>query len=337
MSVDKKVTPVSADAVPWLEEEVRQAKAQIHKLQQQLEQAQKQIWNLSESVQKAEDLFSNLASYLTAFPHLQDEMRQAMEQLGRLHERQLANQARIEEVTRHQQSAAEREREERSVFLRRLETAEKLVQSYEGRMLAMEEGGRRFRDDISLAEKRVADLDKGLEDVVGKTARHSEAVKRLEQEVGRLHTELDTLAKQDAALSERLQLYGEQARRTQEQVTVLAEDRVVHQELTDVQDHWHMERQRLEDRVKALEQIADEQRQRAEDQASTLELIEGKSQTQMERLAAFQQQIREHRQQVVDYLRKLSQFQERQKRRQLTALEQELKEIKQRDLKLGGD
>ena len=33
----------------------------------------------------------------------------------------------------------------------------------------------------------------------------------------------------------------------------------------------------------------------------------------------------------------LSQFQERQKRRQLAAMEQELKEMKQRDLKLGGE
>jgi hypothetical protein len=49
----------------------------------------------------------------------------------------------------------------------------------------------------------------------------------------------------------------------------------------------------------------------------------------------FQQQIRDHRQQVTEFLRKLTQFEERQKRRQLAALEQELKEIKQRDLKLG--
>lgn len=326
-----------ADAVPWLEEELRQAKSQLHKLEQQVEQARNQVWNLAESVQKGEDVLSALASHLTTFPHLQDEVRQAKEQLGRLQERQLANQSRIEEMIRQQQAAAERQREEHGGSLRRLEAAERLAQSYEGRMLAVEEGGRRFRDDISLLEKRLEVADKGLEEVGGKTAHHSEAVKRLEEEMRRLHVESDALTKQDSILSERVQLLAEQVRRLGEQVTILSEDRVAQQELKDVQDHWHAESQRLDERLKALERVVGEQHQHAEDHARALELLESKSQTQMERLAAFQQQIREQRQQVVAYLRKLSQFQERQKRRQLAAMEQELKEMKQRDLKLGGE
>ena len=98
-----------------------------------------------------------------------------------------------------------------------------------------------------------------------------------------------------------------------------------------------MEGQRLDERLKALERAMGERQQYAEDHARALELLESKSQTQTERLATFQQQIREQRQQVAAYLRKMSQFQERQKRRQLAAMEQELKEMKQRDLKLGGE
>jgi chromosome segregation ATPase len=326
-----------AGAVPWLEEELRQAKSQLYKLQQQVEQAQNQLWNVVESVQKGEDVLSTVASHLTAFPHLQDEVRQAREQLGRLQERQLANQSRIEEMMRQQQTAAEREREQHSASLRRLEAAERLTQSYEGRMLAVEEGGRRFRDTASLLEKRLEAADKGMEEMATKTARHSEAVKRLEEEARRLHTDTDALTKQDSILSERVQLLVEQVRRLAEQVTVLSEDWVGHQELAGVQERWRTEGQRLEERLKALEQALGEQQQRAEDHARALELLESKGQTQMERLAAFQQQIREQRQQVVDYLRKSGQFQERQKRRQLAATEQELKEMKQRGLKLGGE
>jgi hypothetical protein len=327
----------SAGAVPWLEEELRQAKSHLHKLQQQVEQAQNQIWNLAESVRKVEDVFSAHASHLTAFPHLQDEVRQTKEQLGRLQERALANQSRLEEAIRQQQGAVDRERGERSGSVRRLEAVEKLAQSYEGRVLAVEEAGRRLRDDASLLEKRLEAANKGVEEVATKTARHGEAVKRLEEETRRLHTETDALLKQDSILAERVQLLVEQVRRLGEQVTIVSEDHVVHQELADVQEHWHTDGQRLDERLKALEQALGEQQQRAEDQARARELLESKDQTQMERLAAFQQQIREQRQQVADYLRKLSQFQERQKRRQLAALEQELKEMKQRDLKLGGE
>jgi chromosome segregation ATPase len=327
----------SAGAVPWLEEELRQAKSQLYKLEQQVEQARNQLWNLAESVQKGEDVLSALASHLTAFPHLQDEVRQAKEQLGRLQERQLANQSRIEDVMRQQQVAAERQREEHSASLRRLEAVERLVQSYEGRMLAVEEGGQRFRDDVSLLEKRLEAADKGGEEMATKTARHGEAVKRLEEETRRLHTEADALTKQDSILSERVQLLIEQVRRMGEQVTIMSEDGVVHQELADAQEHWRADGQRLDERLKALERAMGERQQHAEDHARALELLESKSQTQMERLAAFQQQIREQRQQVAAYLRKLSQFQERQKRRQLAATEQELKEMKQRDLKLGGE
>jgi len=335
MGVDKKVTALPPDAVPWLEEEVRQAKALVHKLQQQVEQTTNQAWVLSQGLQKAEDVLAAVSAQLVALPQVQDEVRQLKEQVGRLHERFLASQGRMEETVRQQQTAMEREREERSASLRRFEGIEKLTQSYEGRVLAMEEGQRRVRDDIALLQKRAIELDKGLDDVAGKVARHGEAVKRLEQESGRVHAELDALAKQDSALSERVGLYGEQARRTEEQVGVIGADRVVRQEFADVQTHSRGEQQRLSERLKALEQTLDEMRQRAEDQSRALELAESKGATQMERVTLFHQQIRDHRQQVAEFLRKLTQFEERQKRRQLASLEQELKEIKQRDLKLG--
>jgi chromosome segregation ATPase len=335
MGVDKKVTALPPDAVPWLEEEVRQAKALVHKLQQQVEQTTNQAWVLSQGLQKAEDVLAAVSAQLVALPQVQDEVRQLKEQVGRLHERFLASQGRMEETVRQQQTAMEREREERSASLRRFEGIEKLTQSYEGRVLAMEEGQRRVRDDIALLQKRAVELDKGLDEVAGKVARHGEAVKRLEQESGRVHAELDALAKQDSALSERVGLYGEQARRTEEQVGVIGADRVVRQEFADAQTHSRGEQQRLSERLKALEQTLDEMRQRAEDQSRALELAESKAATQMERVTLFQQQIRDHRQQVGEFVRKLTQFEERQKRRQLASLEQELKEIKQRDLKLG--
>jgi chromosome segregation ATPase len=334
MGVDKRTT-APPDAVPWLEEEMRQAKALVHKLQQQTEQTTNQAWVLSQGLQKAEDALSGMSAQLVALPQLQDDVRQLKEQVGRLHERLLAGQGRMEETVRQQQTAMEREREERSVSLRRVEGTEKLTQSYEGRVLAIEEGQRRIRDDVSLLQKRAVELDKGVDEVTGKAARHGEAVKRLEQESSRVHAELDALAKQDSALSDRLQLLGEQARRTEEQVAVIGADRVVRQEFADALTHWRGEQQRLGDRIKTLEQTLDEIRQRAEDQARALELLENKASTQMERVGLFQQQIRDHRQQVTEFLRKLTQFEERQKRRQLAALEQELKEIKQRDLKLG--
>jgi len=335
VSVDKRVTPSPPDAVPWLEEEVRQAKALVHKLQQQVEQTTNQAWVLSQGLQKAEDVLTAVSAQLVVLPQVQDEVRQLKEQVGRLHERLLAGQGRMEETVRQQQTAMEREREERSASLRRFEGIEKLTQSYEGRVLAIEEGQRRLRDDIALLQKRAVELDKGLDEVTGKAARHGEAVKRLEQESSRVHAELDALAKQDSALSERLQLYGEQVRRTEEQVTVIGADRVLRQEFADADTHWRGEQQRLADRLKVLEQTLGEIRQRAEDQSRALELLENKASTQMERVSLFQQQIRDHRQQVAEFLRKLTQFEERQKRRQLASLEQELKEIKQRDLKLG--
>jgi chromosome segregation ATPase len=335
MSVDKKVTPPAAEGLSWVEEEVRQAKALVHKLQRQVEQASNQGWVLSQGLQKAEDLLAAMSAQLVALPLVQDEVRQLKEQVGRLHERLLASQGRMEETVRQQQMAMEREREERSASVRRFEGTEKLVQSYEGRMLTIEEGQKRLRDDVAVLQKRAAELDKGLDEVVGKTARHGEAVKRLEQESSRIHAELDTLAKQDSTLTERLQLFGEQARRSEEQVAAIGADRVVRQEFADAEARWRGEQQRLSDRLKVLEQTLAEIRQRAEDQARALELLESKAATQMERVTTFQQQIRDHRQQVGEFVRKLTQFEERQKRRQLASLEQELKEIKQRDLKLG--
>ena len=143
MGVDKKVTALPPDAVPWLEEEVRQAKALVHKLQQQVEQTTNQAWVLSQGLQKAEDVLAAMSAQLAALPQVQDEVRQLKEQVGRLHERLLASQGRMEETVRQQQTAMERGARGAQRLSAPVEGIEKLTQSYEGRVLAMEEGQRR--------------------------------------------------------------------------------------------------------------------------------------------------------------------------------------------------
>src|SRR4030042_1965736 len=109
MGVDKRVTPPPADALPWLEEEMRQAKALVHKLQQQVEQTSNQAWVLSQGLQKAEDLLATMSAQLVALPQVQDEVRQLKEQVGRLPEGVRASQGRMEETGRQQEPAIEGE------------------------------------------------------------------------------------------------------------------------------------------------------------------------------------------------------------------------------------
>ena len=75
------------NTIQWLEEEQRQQKAAVLKLQQQLDQIQGNSWTLSDRVNAVENAMNAVATHGAHVAHVEEELRQTRESIERLHTR----------------------------------------------------------------------------------------------------------------------------------------------------------------------------------------------------------------------------------------------------------
>jgi len=141
MGIEGKEAKKTDGQVEWLEEELRQTKAHLHKVEHQLEQLLSQVWNLEGSLRRVEETNNGASVAGAALPGLQEELRQAKDQVARLNDRHTAFANRSEEVGRQRQAETERERQERAALVKQVENLAKGVGQFDSRIQAVEDSG----------------------------------------------------------------------------------------------------------------------------------------------------------------------------------------------------
>ena len=98
--VPQKQEAAEESRLQWLDEELREAKAALHKVEHELEQALSQIWNLDSGLRKLEENISDARGAADALPGIQEDIRQLRTHSDRLQDRQNELSARADDLTR---------------------------------------------------------------------------------------------------------------------------------------------------------------------------------------------------------------------------------------------
>src|SRR3972149_602618 len=80
----EKQEAAAKSQLQWLDEELRQAKAGLNKVEHELEQALNQIWNLDTGMRKLEEGIGDARGVAAALPGIQEDIRQLRSQGDRL-------------------------------------------------------------------------------------------------------------------------------------------------------------------------------------------------------------------------------------------------------------
>ena len=319
----------------WLEEELREAKARLHKVEHELEQALKQVWALDADVRKFAEALASSATETAVLPSLKEELRQLRDQGSRVQDRQTSIGNRTEEVLRQRQAEAGRERQERAALARQVEAMLKAVGQYEGRIQALEEASRHVEEEVAGGRLAQQGLVRDFEELSSRTARNLEAATRLEHELGRAAEQLEALRKEDEALSDRLNLIHEQVRRHGERLDKFEDVAAFPAEAKELLQRARFEREQLAERLGAVERLSTEVEERVQEFVQGLARLDQKSQSQATQLLLMQEQIHELNEQTKEQMKRLFQNILRQRRRQAEALAQEIKELSHGDLSSG--
>ncbi|MBI4302393.1 MAG: hypothetical protein HY664_07295 [Chloroflexi bacterium] len=282
-----------ANTLRWLEEEQNQNKSLIAKLQQQVEQLLALTGNQGEKLRVMEESLAAATSQLPRVAKLEEELRQAKENLGQLQVQLNRDKERLDTLGRSRQGEVEREHQVRSELEHRLDTIAQERDNNRSRLANLEEIARRYSETLLQVQQHLENLARQDETQEARVSRAVEQDRRQEQEVARLDAELVALRKQDEVALSRVQMAVDQMRRLEEQYTNLS----------------------------AREDEARELRERIELQRTERERLE-------RQLTELQNQVVELGQRLAAQIANFGQIQEQQKRRLMTELEHQARELR---------
>ncbi len=325
-------TPGTAE---WIDSELRDSKARIHKLESDLAQTLKQSFGIEAEVRKLMEAMAVSGSVEATLQAFREEVRQLRGQVGKVEDRQTSLAGRIENVINQRQSETSRGQHEVASLTKQMEAANRLIEQFDGRVKAVEEVLRHVEEEIAGTRLQGAALDRMMEEANTRTARSHEATLRLDQEFARFGGVIEKLEKSDDNLGERMAALVEQVRRGTERLDKLEGLITFAEETAEAMQKADFDRDQLTSRVGHIERLVGEIAGASEEFTANLGRLDQRTQLQLSELNALATRLQDLTDQTKAALKKVYQVLLRQRRRKSEALNQEIKELTAGELHAG--
>ncbi len=314
------------EIITWLEQQLRANREEQSRQVAYLEQVQRQVHELAEEMDAAQRAVREIDPKLLPFKGIPEKIRAIDEGTEHIRQAITANKAEVDNAIRLIRAEADYDRQERGEALRRIDTATSQL----GLVLA----------DVAQVQQQVAQAGQTMQTLL---ERQREVEQRLEQfglrldraiEVNRDLEErikevvLGDLDDRFNVVYERLQVVGEMVKRNEDLIAGVVNQRDLRQELIDEISVWREEHGRIDGWLNTLEESVDKILGQLDRVHGEVTLLEGRHSGLGERVANIRRDIAE----VVDHVReefaKYNALMEKQRRKQIQVLEQELREMK---------
>ena len=313
----------------WLENELRDTKARLHKVEGELEQALKHSWSLESEIRKIHEAMNVSGSAVSQLSAMREELRQLRDQVSKVHDRQAAIANRTEEVIRQRQADSGRGKQDVSTLSKQIEAVARGVGQYEDRMKSLEEIVRRAEDSASGARLGAQALERQFEEVALRGQRSLEAAARLEQDVARLTGDTDALTKVDADLDDKIKLILEGTRRVAERLDKMDDIINFPAEARELIQRANSERDQLAQRIALAEKLGGELTEELQKLTHHIAKIDQRQQVQNAQVMDLTGRVQETSEQLQAQVKRVFQLFLRKRRRQMDTLAQEIKELGQ--------
>lgn len=319
-------TAAIGEILTWLEQQVRLVREEQAKTVLVTEQLRRQVFDLVEQQSGHSRDVREVDAKFLPFKGLPEKLRSLDEGTEHIRQAIASNRAELENAMRLLRAEAESDRQGRGEAFKRIEAASAQL----GLVLA----------DVSQVQNQTSQVNQIVQTLV---ERQREVEARVEQFGLRLDRSIEVHRDMEARVREavtgdqeerfdivfeRLQVVGEMVRRNEELVRTIAGERSMREEVTHEVSVFREELTRTESRINSLEESADKVLSSVDKLHGDISLVEGRHTGLGERVAGIRRDIAE----VVDQVRaefvKYNVMIEKQRRKQIQILEQELREQK---------
>jgi chromosome segregation ATPase len=314
------------EILTWLEQQLRESRDDQTRAFIEIDQIRRQAQDMAADVDAAERAVREIDPKFVPFHGVPDKINGLAETIERVRQQLVAHQASFDNTVRQLRAEADYDREERAEAGKRVDaTASQL-----GLVMS----------DVTQVQHQASQVSQTMQTVIERQREVEARVQQLGLRLDRaieVNRDLDKTIREALineqedrfdVVFERLQLIGEMVKRSDDLIREVAAERSLRQEVIDEVAVWREEHARIDGRLNALEGVADRVLSQVDKVQGEITLLEGRHSGLGERVASIRRDIAE----IVDHVReefaKYNQMTEKQRRKQIQVLEQELREMK---------
>ncbi|MCZ7577284.1 MAG: hypothetical protein M5U18_09720 [Dehalococcoidia bacterium] len=314
------------EILTWLEQQLRASREEQARQVTYLEQMQRQVYELAEDTDAAQRAVREIDPKFLPFKGLPEKIRALTESAEHTRQAVSANKGEVDNAIRLLRAEADYDRQERGEALRRIDTAASQLGLVLADVAQVQQQTSQVNQTLQTVLERQREVDAHLEQFGLRLDRSIEVNRDLEERIKEVV--LRDLDDRFGVVYERLQVVGEMVKRNEDLIAGVVNERSLRQELIDELSVWREEHNRIDGRLNALEENVDKVLVQVDKVHGEIALLEGRHSGLGERVANIRRDIAE----VVDHVReefaKYNAMMEKQRRKQIQVLEQELREMK---------
>lgn len=314
------------EIITWLEQQVRGTRDDQQRALEQIDQLRRQIHELAEQLNANERAVREVDPKLLPLKGIPEKIRSLDESTEHIRQNVSANRTDVDSTLRVVRAEAEADRAERSEASKRIERAVHQLGLVIADVSQVQQQASQVGQSLQTVLERQRELEARTDQFGLRLDRSIEVNRDLEERIKVVLT-----ADQDDRFDvvfERLQVVGEMVKRNEDMVASVVNERSLRQEVLDEVSVWRQEHSRIDGRLNALEEVVEKMLAQVDKVHGEITLLEGRHSGLGERVAGIRRDISE----VLDGVRaefaKYNQMMEKQRRKQIQVLEQELREMK---------
>ena len=326
----RREVPLGGDVLAWVHAEISEIKARLALVAQAAEQSRNVASDASETAHQVHASLGQFDGVGTAIMHAQDDLRSLRDVIARGQDD--VNQLRHwrEEFERRFQEESEVVRQDKNGYGRRFTDIERSLELFPERIQKNEEHSRRNLDMVSQRTMRVEVIENAITDNESSQSRTISTLSRLDQELTRISGSLMAVQNEDITHHERIASNAEMLRRLESALEVV---RAETNKITRIDDRLELvqaERTRHNEQINEIMASLNTVENRLNQHDERSSLIEARMTGYQDELRKLRENLQIEREQLAGYLNALRDLSADFRKREIGAIEKEIKDLRAR-------
>ena len=328
----RREVPFTGDVTAWIHNEVSDLKAKLALVQQAAEQSRNVASEAAEAANSSRIRFDQIDSLGLTTAHMQDDLRVLRDMIARTQEDIHVLRQGREEMERRLLADQERIRQDRNDNAHHFSDLERQIEGWREQLTAAEEHNRRNLEMAAQLTMRMETIESQHTDTVTQQSRFQTHIARIDQELARLSATAIMLTRADDEQRERSSSALEALRRTESEIEAIRTDTNRYSRIQDRLELVQAERTRHNERLGEVAQELHKIDERLNSHDEHEQLIEARIAGYQVGITAVNQRLQAALEKISAYLHSVSEVEGDMRKRQIIALEKEIRDVRSRAL-----